>query len=145
MYVRQYVVSGSLPDHHADYGRYLNRRRAAGNERPRHDAVAVDRCGMQPLGAGRGMVLLEFIEGRVERTQGMTEEAVIGVGWRGCRICPDIVRAFVVRNRNRAAGDIGIVLMRERKAARAKAGEQHKRDTGTLDPRRAAEHQNQLS
>ncbi len=100
---------------------------------------------MQPLGAGRVMVLLEFIERRIERTKGMAEEAVTRLSWRGCRVCADVVRAFVVRNRNRAARDIGFGFMRQRKAARAKAGEQQKRDTGALDPRRTAEHQNQLN
>src|SRR5688572_30530014 len=125
--------------------RCLSRRRAAGDERPRHDAVAIDRCEMQPLGTGRVMVLLEFIEGWIERTKGMAEEAMIGVGRRRCRVGADVVRAFVVRNRNRDARDVRLVFMRRREAARAKAGEQQKRDTGTLDPRGTAEHQNQLN
>src|SRR5688500_10387877 len=100
---------------------------------------------MQPLGARRVMVLLEFIERRIERTKGMAEEAMVGVGWRRCRIRGDVMRAFVVRNRNRDARDIPFVLMRQREAARAKAGEQQKRDTGPLDPGWTAEHQNQLN
>jgi hypothetical protein len=91
------------------------------------------------------MVLLELIERWIERTKGMAEEAMIGVGLRGGRSGADVVRAFVVRDRNRVTRDIRGVFVRQRKAAGTKAGEQQKRDTGALDPRRTAEHQNQLN
>ena len=70
---------------------------------------------------------------------------MVSVSWRRRRVCRNVMRAFIMRNRNQAAPDIGFAFMRQRDAARAKAGEQQKRDTGTLDPRRTAEHRTELS
>ena len=128
-------------------GRCLNGRRAAGNQRPRHHARAIDRCAMQPLGAGRVMMLLELLESRVKRTQGMTEETVIGLSRCGRRrVCADGVGALVVRDRNRGARHIvRAFCVRQRNGAGTQAGQQQKRDTSTLNPRRTAEHSNQLS
>lgn len=92
------------------------------------------------------MVLLELVEGRVERTEGVTEEAMIGFSRRRGRICGDRVGALVVRDRYRAAREIvSAIGMRECNGTRTQAGQQQERDTCTADPRRAAEHEIELS
>ena len=125
--------------------RCLNGRCAARNERPCSQASAIDRHNVQPFGARSMVVVLELIEGRVVRTKGMTEEAVLGLGRRRRRVRPDVMRALVVCNQYRAARDIRIVGMRKREAAYAQADKQQERNAGTPDPRRTAEHQLSLA
>ena len=125
--------------------RCLNGRCAARNERPRGKASAIDRHNVQPLGARSIVVVLELIEDRIVRTKGMTEEAVLGLSRRRCRVGPDVVRAFVVRHQYRTARDIRVVGMRQREDANAQADKQQERDAGAPDPRRTAEHQLSLA
>ena len=101
----------------------LDGRCAAGNERPGGKASTIDRHNVQPFGARSIVVVLELIEGRVVRTKRMTEDAVLGLGRRRCRIGPDMVRTFVVRNQYRTACDIPIAAMRQREAAHTQTDE----------------------
>ena len=90
--------------------------------------------------------MLELIEGRIERTKGMTEETVPSVrrGWR--RIFPDVMGALIVSDPNRMPRCIRIgVHVRQRYRAHTHAQEQHERDTSTLDPRPVDEHQFELT
>ena len=80
--------------------RCLNGRCAAGNERPRDQPGTIDLHGMGAFGARCVVVVLEFIEGGVERTEGVAEKAVVCFGPRRCGVGPDAVGAFVVRDRN---------------------------------------------
>ena len=114
--------------------RCLNGGRAAGNERPAREAGAIDRRDMQAFGTRYRVVVLELIEGRVVRTKGMTEDAVLGLSRSPCRVRPDMVRAFVVRDQYRTARDVRVVVMRQREAAYAQADKQQERNAGTLDP-----------
>jgi hypothetical protein len=120
--------------------RCLNRRCATRNERPGSQASAIDRHNVQPFGARSIVVVVELIEGRVIRTKGMTEKAVLGPRRRRRRVRPDVMRAFVVRDQYRAARNIRIVGMRKRDAAYAQADKEHERSAGTPDPRPTAEH-----
>jgi hypothetical protein len=91
-------------------------------------------------------MLLELIEGRVERAKRVAEEAVVGFSRRPGRICRDGVGALVVRDRYRAARDIIFALgVRQGDGTRTQAGHQQERDTGTADPRQTAEHQVELN
>ena len=110
--------------------RCLNGRRATRNERPGSQASAIDRRNVQPFGARSIVVLLELIEGRVVRTKGMTEEAVLGLSRRGCRVRPDMVRAFIVRDQYRAARDIRSSACGSARAAYAQADKQQERNAG---------------
>jgi hypothetical protein len=89
---------------------------------------------MQPFGARSGVVVLELIEGRIVRTKGVAEEAMLGLGGRRRRVSPEVVRAFVVGDQNWTARNIRVVRMRPREAARAEAEQQQKRNAGTPDP-----------
>ena len=126
----------------------VSKRAARGRERASTPASRARSIGAMCSRSARGRVvmLLEFVEGRVERTKGMTEEAVFGVGRRRCRVRPDVVGAFVVRDQDRAARDISA---RPHAAARGcrRSGWRRSRsaDTSTADPRLAAEHRIQLS
>ena len=101
---------------------------------------------MQPFGARAVVFLLELVERRVERTKGMTENAVIVIERRTGGVCPDVMGAFVVRDQYRAARDIRVVRMRQRNSARNQAREQQERDAGTPpDPRGTPEHRIQLT
>ena len=92
------------------------------------------------------MRLLEPVEGLVERTQGMTEDAVRGVVLRSGLLRTDGMRAFVVSDCDRAARFITVPgCVRRCHNTCAQAGEQQKYDTGTLHPRRTAEHPLELS
>jgi hypothetical protein len=113
--------------------RCLNWRSAARNERPGGQASAIDRYNVQPFGARLIVVRLELVEGRVVRTKGMTEEAVLGLSRRRCRVGPDTVRGSVVHNQYRTARKILVVGMRRREYAQAQA-EQQERNAGTPDP-----------
>ena len=106
---------------------------------------AIERDDVQPFGARSVVVVLEFIEGRIVRAKGMTQEAVIGLGWLRCRVGRDVVCAFVVRNQYRTARDIRIVAMRQRDAARAQAEQQQERSADMPDSRLPAEHRIQLT
>jgi hypothetical protein len=101
---------------------------------------------VQPLGAMRVVMVLEFIERRIERTEGVTQVAVIAFGRRPGRICADRVRTLVVRDRYRAARRVICALsVRKSDRTHTQAGEQQERDTSTMEPRRTAEHQFELS
>jgi len=70
-------------------------------------------------------MLLELIKDRVERTQGMAEDAMMGVGRRRCRVRANVVGALIVRDRQLTAlGIVCPICVRQRKRAPNQAGEQ---------------------
>ena len=101
---------------------------------------------MQPFDAACRVVMLELVERRVKGTKRVTEEAVFRIGRRRGRAGTDVMRPRVVRGRHRAAcGIVSSIRMRYRDSAGPQAEEQQERDTGTLNPRRTAEHHYELT
>jgi hypothetical protein len=125
----------------------LDGGRATGNERPREQSGAIDRRAVQPFGARRAVRLLELLATRVEGAKGMTEKAVLGFSGRNRRgICADVVGAFVVGDGSQAARDVVCTIgVRQRNGSHTEARKQQKSHRGTLNPRRAAGHQIELS
>ena len=127
--------------------RKVSRREARGRERASTRRDARDR-------SARRAAVRRAVRGggaRTCRRPGRTNEGN-GRGSSGRRrrapcvgSAPDVVGALVVRDQYRTARDIRVVRMRQRDGARAQAGEQQERDTGTPDPRLTAEHRIQLS
>ena len=80
-------------------GRCLDGRCAAGNEHPGGYASAIRCCCVQPLSARTVVMVLEPVERRIERSNGMAEKAVVAFGWRARRVSAHVMGAFVVRDR----------------------------------------------
>src|SRR5687767_1230816 len=79
--------------------RRLSGRRAPWDQRPRYCARAIDGSEMQALGQWRVVMLLELIEGWVERTERMTKDAVGRLAWRRRAGGADVMGALIVRDR----------------------------------------------
>ena len=109
----------------------LSRGRAARHERPFDRLCAVDPGELQALCVACVGVLLKSVEGRMEGTERVTEEAVIRVRLSRGRVGTNVVGALVVSDRHGAARDIvGAVGMRQRHHAGTQSGEE-----GQQEPR----------
>jgi hypothetical protein len=118
-------MSGFTPDRDCVTVRCLDGRRATGHQRPGHDARAIDRCKMQPLGANCVAWLMEPVERVVIRPEAMTEEAVRGLGGSGVFSRGDMMCALIVGDSYRAARRIVCaVRVRQCDGARAQADQQ---------------------
>lgn len=113
----------------------LDGRCAAGDERPRDQPGTIDLRGMGAFGVRCVVVVLECVEGGVERPERVAQKAVVCFGPRRCGAGPDAVDARVVRDRNRVARDIvGPIAVRQRRGARAQADEERNGNTRTAHP-----------
>jgi len=101
---------------------------------------------VQPFDASRLVVMLELFERRIEATERMTEEAVFRIGRARCGIRTYVMGTRIVRNHTRTAcGIVPAARVWHGDSAGAETCDQQERDAATVDPRRSAKHQTQLS
>ena len=113
----------------------LDGRGAAGSEHPFETAGTLRLVSRAAVRCAERRPQFVLVENRVERTERMTEEAVLRVAPRRGRRGANVVGTLIVTDEDRTAGEVvETVRVRQRHHARAEAGEQGDCHTRTANP-----------